>query len=482
MSQITQENLPRLVRKSPAPKPGIVHLGPGAFFRAFIAPYTDEAMAKAGGDWGIIAVSLKSGKARDQLRAQACAYTALELGPDGPIARQIEAIAEIMVAPEDPPAIIHAMSQPNIHIVSLTITEKGYCHNPADGQLISEHPNIRHDLQHIDRPRSAIGFIVSALKERRDKGIPPFTVLCCDNLPSNGQLVRGLTLCFAELLSPDLAEWIAQNVSFPSTMVDRITPATTEDNLAHIQTTQGYCDPAAIVHEPFRQWVIEDVFVADRPDWLAAGAQFVESVEAHELMKLRCLNGTHSTLAYLGYLAGFETISQSISEPAFEHFCRYLWADEILPTLPKPKGENLPAYCEALLRRYQNPEIRHRLWQIAMDGSQKLPQRIVAPLQNHLANGHVPKGFSLVIAAWMIYVGGVDEKGMPIDVRDPLAAELKAASQAADPVNAFLSLDAVFDPSLIQKTGLVAEIQSAYKRLKDKGALDTVKAFTAHLS
>ena len=206
-------------------------------------------------------------------------------------------------------------------------------------------------------------------------------------------------------------------------MVDRITPATTRSDLDRIAAAEGQLDLAAVVHEPFRQWVIEDDFPSGRPDW-AVRAQFVSDVERHELMKLRCLNGTHSTLAYLGYLAGHETISDAVAEPAFSALCRRLWRDEILPTLPAPEGEDLPAYCESLLDRYRNPAIRHRTWQIAMDGSQKLPQRLLGTISDRLAAGTVPQGLCLAVAGWMRYVAGTDEAG-PIDVRDPVPSNSK---------------------------------------------------------
>ena len=470
-------SLARLKRTRPAAQPGIVHFGPGAFFRSFLAPYTDELSGADADGWGIVAVSLKSRLAYDQLVPQSCVYTAMELGPAEPIARSIEVISDILVAPDNPAAIVTLLVQPQINILSLTITEKGYCHNPSNGKLNLDHPDIQHDMMNLESPRSAIGFIVSALQKRRDAGVMPFTVLCCDNLPANGQMVRALTIEFAACLSSDLADWIADEVSFPNTMVDRITPATTDDNFTYIETNLGYSDPALIIHEPFRQWVIEDTFTSGRPAWERAGAQFVCTVEAHELMKLRCLNGTHSTLAYLGYLAGFETVADCMEEPAFVRLCSYLWQAEILPTLPQPEGEDLDAYCASLLARYQNPSIRHKVWQIAMDGSQKLPQRILGTLYDQLAQGVVPNGLCLVIAAWMIYVGGIDETGAFIHVRDPLASDLKEASQADDPVYAFLSMPAIFDASLLSNEAVVSAIRSAYHLLKEKGALEAVRMF-----
>ncbi|MEC7852936.1 MAG: mannitol dehydrogenase family protein, partial [Pseudomonadota bacterium] len=310
-------------------------------------------------------------------------------------------------------------------------------------------------------------------------GQPPFTVLSCDNLPANGTMLRGIVTEFAVMIDPQLAAWIEAEVSFPCCMVDRITPATTKADLDRIAAAQGRLDLAAVVHEPFRQWVIEDDFPSGRPDWAVAGTQFVSDVERHELMKLRCLNGTHSTLAYLGYLAGHETISDAVANPAFSALCRRLWQNEILPTLPAPEGEDLPAYCESLLDRYRNPAIRHRTWQIAMDGSQKLPQRLLGTINDCLAAGHVPHGLCLAVAGWMRYVGGTDEAGDPIDVRDPIAEQLKAAANSADPVTSLLAIGSVFDRSLAGDDAFVASVRAAHARLRDEGSAAAVAAFIA---
>ena len=470
---------PRLVRTRDIPAGGVVHFGPGAFFRAFIAPYTDETMVASGGDWGITAISLKSRTALDQLVPQGCQYTAVERGADGDQARQIGAIRDILLAPERQLDVIAALADPATRVVTLTVTEKGYCHDPLTGRLQADHPDIRHDVGNLDAPRTVIGFLVAGLQSRREAGQPPFTVLSCDNLPANGTMLRGIVTEFAVLIDPRLAAWIEAEVSFPCCMVDRITPATTKGDLDRIAAAEGQLDLAAVVHEPFRQWVIEDDFPSGRPDWAVAGAQFVSDVERHELMKLRCLNGTHSTLAYLGYLAGHETISDAVAEPAFSALCRRLWRDEILPTLPAPEGEDLPAYCESLLDRYRNPAIRHRTWQIAMDGSQKLPQRLLGTISDRLAAGTVPQGLCLAVAGWMRYVAGTDEAGDPIDVRDPIAERLKAAANSADPVTSLLAIGSVFDRSLAGDDAFVASVRAAHARLRDEGSAAAVAAFIA---
>ncbi len=489
---------PRIQRSStPATQPGIIHFGPGAFFRAFNAPYTAEAMAAKGGDWGIRAVSLRHADSRDKLAPQGYAYTSIALTPQGKQHTIIEVINDILVAPEDPAAVLSALADPNIHIISLTITEKGYCHHPASGALQLDHPDILHDLQHPNTPRSAPGFLVYALAQRYAAGLPPLSVLSCDNLPANGVLTRRVVLDFAQAVQPELAAWIAQEGRFPCTMVDRITPATTEADSAQLTADAGYLDQGCVVHEPFRQWVIEDNFVAGRrPDWDAAGAQFIKQrpqeqtaigqetaapprgVAAFETMKLRCLNGTHSTLAYLGYLAGYATIAETVADPTFAALLDQLWTQEIIPTVPPPEGADLTAYCVALKQRYLNPAIQHRTWQIAMDGSQKLPQRLLGTVTDNLAAGRAIPLLSLAVAGWMRYVGGVAEDGQPIEVRDPLAAALRAAvdrsSTPAETVDALLAIQAVFEPTLAANTHFRDAVIAAYTALLQHGAHRTV--------
>ena len=476
---------PRLQRPSvDRPKSGIVHLGLGAFFRAHGAVYIAEAMQKSGGDWGIVGVSLVRPDQRDMLAPQGFAYTAVELGPDGQTARLISVINDVLVARENPKAVLDAMSDPAIRIVSLTVTEKGYCHEPSTGRLNRDHPDIRHDLENTDAPRSAIGFLVLALQRRRAQGKRPFTVLCCDNLPENGKVVRGVVLEFAGLVDPALSEWIAAEGAFPSTMVDRIVPATKPADIERLAETTGVLDLSPVMHEPFRQWVVEDRFVdGDRPDLGAVGVQLVTNVTPFEHMKLRCLNGTHSSLAYLGYLAGHETISDTVADPVFAGFCKNLWKAEITPGLTPPEGVDLAAYTHALLDRYSNPAIRHLTWQIAMDGSQKLPQRILGTLSENLAAGRPVAGLTLAVAAWMRYVGGTDEKGNPIDVRDPLAARLKSLSDGAGTpatkVAALLAVAEIFPAALAANENFRTRLTEAYTGLLANGSRKMVEEIAA---
>ena len=462
-------------------KVGIVHLGLGAFFRAHGAIYISEAMAAKGGDWGICGASLRSPSTRDALAPQDFIYTALEAGPDGDTAQQIDVVDQLLVAPEDPAKLLEVMSDPTVKIVSLTVTEKGYCHHPATGQLNLSHPDIQHDINHA-LPRSAPGYLVRALAARHAAGSRPFTVLSCDNLPENGTLIRTIVLQLAQEIDPELADWIDKACCFPATMIDRIVPATQSDDLKRVAKLIGKTDAAPVIHEPFRQWVIEDNFVdQQRPDFAAAGAQMVADVAPFELMKLRMLNGSHSALAYLGYLAGHQTISDTVADTAFSAFVQKLWVKEIIPTLTAPPGTDLALYANTLLSRYQNSAIQHRTWQIAMDGSQKLPQRLLGTLADAQAQDLSCPGLALAVAAWMRYVGGVDEKGEAIDVRDPLASELKQrienASSAAEAVSQLLAVREIFPEEIAKQ--IAAPVTRAYESLLSAGARDTTQHYGA---
>jgi fructuronate reductase len=470
------DTLPRLTRPvGTRPGTGIVHLGLGAFFRAHGALYVEEAMAASGGDWGIVGVSLVRPDQRDRLAPQDCAYTAVDLGPQGETRRIVSVIEDVLVAREDPGAVLALMADPKVRIVTLTVTEKGYCHEPATGALNAAHRDIQHDRSHPDAPRSAPGFLVRALARRRTAGLRPFTVLCCDNLPENGRVVRGVVIDLARRIDPALADWIAAEGRFPSTMVDRIVPATSEADIDRLARATGVYDAAPVMHEPFRQWVVEDDFVdGARPDLAAAGVELVADVTPFEHMKLRCLNGTHSALAYLGYLAGHETIAETVADPVFARFVRHLWTAEITPGLTPPPGVDIAAYASALFDRYANPAIRHRTWQIAMDGSQKLPQRLLGTVAENLAAGRPIDGLALAVAAWMRYVGGTDEKGDPIDVRDPLAGRLRALSDAAPTpearVAALLGVREVFADGLAADPTFRRRLEAAHSALVASGA------------
>lgn len=470
-------NLPRLSR-SDAPRPGVgmVHLGLGAFFRAHGALYVAEAMAASGGDWGIVGVSLQSPATRDALAPQGFAYTALERGREDTRVQLVNVLEDCLVSREDPERVLALLSDPKVRIVTLTVTEKGYCYEPSTGHLNVDHPDIIHDSRSAV-PYSAPGFLVRALAARRMAGLRPFTVLTCDNLPENGRLVRGVVLELARMIDPGLADWIAVEGRFPATMVDRIVPAIKPKDIEEAASLTGYRDAAPVVHEPFRQWVVEDDFVDGlRPDLGAVGVTLVDDVTPYEQMKLRCLNGTHSALAYLGYLAGHETIADTVADPVFARYVNQLWTHEIIPALTPPPGADILAYTEALFARYANPAIQHRTWQIAMDGSQKLPQRILGTLWQTYAAGRPAPGLNLAVAGWMRYVGGIDEQGHPIQVKDPLAGYLREQSDLAvgvDKARRLLAVREIFSEDLAR--ALEPGICAAYERLMTLGARGAVE-------
>lgn len=454
--------------------PGIVHLGLGAFARAHLCEYTDDALEREFGAWGIVGASLQRPDQRDRLKPQNGLYTLLKRAPAGAQLRVVGSVLDVLVAPENPAALIARMAAPETRIVSLTVTEKGYCHDPATGRLKADHPEIAHDLANPAAPRSAVGLLVAALKARRAAGLGPFTALCCDNLPANGRVLAGLVHDFAALADDGLASWIAAHGAFPATMVDRIVPATTDADIAEVEALTGLHDAAPVIGEPFRQWAIEDVFAAGRPAWQDVGAQIVGDVASFEFMKLRMLNGAHSSLAYLGYLAGHETVAQASNDPVFSRFLQGLW-NEIIPTVPAPQGVALADYACALLNRFRNPAIRHRTWQIAMDGSQKLPQRLLGTIRARLAVGAPIDHLALGVAGWMAYVAGIDEKGAPIDVRDPLAADFanRAAVTGRDAKafsDALLGMESIFGRDLAREPLFVRAVERQLARLFERGA------------
>jgi fructuronate reductase len=458
---------------------GIVHLGIGAFHRAHQAIYTDDALAHAGGAWGICGISLRSPDVRDRLSPQQGLYTSIEKSPEGIRRRVIGSVREVLFQGDEPDAVHRRMAAPDTHIVSLTVTEKGYCHEPATGRLNASHPDVVHDLAHPQALRSVPGLLVRAFDERRRTHGRPLTVVCCDNLPQNGALVCGLVVAYANLVDPSLAEWISREIAFPSTMIDRIVPATTREDVVDNATALGVEDAAPVVHEPFIQWVIEDRFASDRPPWGDVGATLVHDVDPYESMKLRLLNASHSAFAYLGFLAGHEYIYQVAAQPAFVAWMRKFTADEVVPALPRVPGVDLGAYCNALVRRFANPALPHKTRQIAMDGSQKLPQRILATVRDNLAAARSVELATLAVAGWMRYVYGEDEHGTPIAVSDPLAPQFAAlaAKHRGDPAGfarALLDVRAIFDEDLRNEPRFTTPVTRWLGQLFTQGAAATV--------
>lgn len=403
---------------------GIVHIGIGAFHRAHQAAYVDKLLAQSGGDWRIRGISMRSAAVRDQMEPQQGLYTLIERDGDGERLRVVGAVSHVVVAGEDPRAAVDAIADPRVAMVTLTITEKGYCHDPATGALNLAHPDIMHDLANPDTPRSAIGLIAAALRRRQRQSGAPLTLVSCDNLAGNGDILRaGVGEFLDRLDGRGLARWMDRDVAFPRTMVDRIVPATTPQDIDALAARLGVLDRSMVKAEPFGQWVIEDRFAGPRPPLDLVGVQFVPDVRPYELAKLRMLNGSHSLMAYLGLAMGFETVDQAIGDPRIAGLVTDLMRDAAA-TLPPDGAIDTTGYAAALCGRFANPALDHRLAQIAIDGSNKLPPRLVAPIVERHAQGKSSTAAAVGIAAWMRHI----EAGR---FADPLENTLRAAIDRA---------------------------------------------------
>jgi len=445
----------------------IVHLGVGAFHRAHQAMYTEAVLASGDLAWGIVGAGIVSSAMKTALQPQDGLYTLAAMGPQGDQLQVIGAILEVLGGEDDDGQLLQIMRAPSTRIVSLTVTEKGYYLDPNSGDLQLQMPAIQADLANPATPKTILGLIVRALQQRRATGIAPFTVLSCDNLPSNGKRAKAAVVAFAQAVNAELADWITREVAFPCTMVDRITPATTDTDRANISAQLGMLDAWPVVTEAFSQWVIEDHFTMGRPDWTIGGAVFSDEIEAWENMKLRCLNGTHSTLAYLGQLTGRETVADAMQLPLITHLLDALWL-EIREVLIAPQGVDTAAYVESLKQRYTNPAIKHRTAQIAMDGSQKLPQRLLSTLRDRIKAGLPSPTLATAIAAWMHFA--VKTAHTPGDkLNDPLSddilAQAKISLQPNEIVRNLLSIQKVFGADLIGNASFVAELQAGFTDL-----------------
>jgi fructuronate reductase len=454
-----------------AVRTGIVHLGTGAFHRAHQALYYEAALAAGDLRWGVLGASLRSPSVRDQMAPQDGLYTVTVRDGDDARVSLVGAIRDVLVAPEDPQRLVAAMAAPDTHLVTLTVTEKGYKLDPATGALIEQDPDLAADLAALDAPRTAPGLIVAALKARRAAGLAPFTAISCDNLPHNGTRLRNAVLALAGRHDADLRAWIEGEGAFPETMVDRIVPATEADDIAALAARIGVEDRAMVKTEPFTQWVVEDRFAGARPDLAAYGVQLTQAVAPWEEAKLRLLNGAHSGIAYLGGLAGIEFVHQVVGLPAGRAFVEALW-DEAADTLSPPPGLDVPAYRTELMARFANSALNHRTRQIAMDGSQKLPQRLLGTIAARLRRSQPVDALALAVAAWMRWQSGQDDAGQAFTVDDPLAARTAAVAglPAADAVAGLLAIEAIFPPELAAHSGLAATLTQWLDLLRQKGA------------
>jgi fructuronate reductase len=456
---------------------GIVHLGLGAFHRAHQAVYLQRHLNRHGeSEWGLCSANLRSNHTLvEQLREQDGRYHVAEYRDREQVTlREIGVLREALYASEgshELEQLLERMAAPQTRIVTLTVTEKGYCLSPSSGQLRRDGPTIAHDIAHPHMPRSAPGIVLEALRRRRATGIPAFTVLCCDNMPDNGQRTRQAVSALAALQDPALAQWVEQQVAFPSCMVDRIVPAMDEESFRRLEQLDCH-DRAAVVSESFSQWVVEDHFPLGRPDWEVEGVQMVDDVRPFETMKLRMLNGSHSLLAYVGLLAGHESVFEAVSDGRLARLIERYMTEEAVPTLDMPAGIDLMKYAEDLRARFANDSLQHRLRQIAMDGSQKLPQRWLLGAQQLLDQGRGIDCTALGIAAWIHYCTQ-PLPGRPAHVvDDPLSAtfaDLAGRFDGVSRVDAFLGLDEIFPPALSARPAFRDAVHRAYSALARDG-------------
>ena len=432
-----------------------MHLGIGAFHRAHQAVFTEDAVAAAGGDWGICGVTQRGPGVVEQLAPQDGLYTVATRDGERERLRVVGAVRELLWARADPEGLLNRIAAPTTRIITLTVTEKGYRHDPASGRLRRDDPDVAADAAD-GGTRTVIGQLTAGLDRRRRRGGPPVTVVSCDNLPANGRLLAGLVGELAGTYSGGdaLRSWIEESVGFPSTMVDRIVPATTAADRDRIGAVLGVADAGAVVTEPFAQWVIEDAFAGPRPAWERAGAILTDDAGPYEQIKLRLLNGTHSTIAYLGALAGYEFIADAVrADGPFAPALRALMAQDAAPTLAAADGVDLDRYQDAVLHRFGNVALRHRTLQVAADGSQKLPQRLLATALERRRAGAEPGMVALAVAGWMRFVSARrSDTGDELPLDDPLAETLAQRvghrTAPADVVDRLLDLDVIFSPEL----------------------------------
>lgn len=465
-------------------KSKIVHIGLGAFHRGHQAFLLNQLQNQSPSDWGICAINLIGGlQIVEDLQKQNHLYTVLEKA-DKQQATIVGSIIETLHTDINGiNAIIAKLCEPQVAIITLTVTEKGYCTLPGGLALDVENSLIIHDLQNFDSPKSVPALLYKALKQRQRLGLPPITILSCDNMPENGHATKNAVLGFTQLVEPEFIDWIKRNVSFPSSMVDRIVPALTPASLHEVEVAIGQKDPCGIVTEPFIQWVIEDNFLAGRPAWQTLhGVTLANDVIPFEEMKLRMLNGSHSFLAYLGNLAGYENISDCMDDPDYRNACRQLMLKEQAVTLTT-KNVDFVAYADTLIERFENKSLKHKTKQIAMDGSQKIPQRFLASIQWHIDNKSDYSLLALAVAGWIRYVSDLTDKNLVEEINDPMANLLATSCQSSEEgtqrVHALLNIDAIFGKALPTNPTFVKCIEDAYQNILTLGAKASIVKYLA---
>lgn len=460
---------------------GMAHLGVGAFHRCHQGEYTDDLLSLQFDRWGIVGINIRPPALADTLGRQGGLYTRLIRENDHVEARVIGSIVKVVDSQDSADPALAVLASPDIELVTMTATEKGYCHIPSTGALDLGHPDIVHDLANPQAPRSLPGILARALEQRRAAHGRKLTLLSCDNIPTNGVILENVVRSFAERRGYGLAEWIAANAAFPSAMVDRIAPAVTQDDLDSVEQWFGYRDGAVAVGEPFRQWVIEQKFAGRMPRWDLAGATFVDDVTPFEHLKMRVLNGAQTTLATLGVLAGLEHTFDAIADPLLSVFVRRMLVEETLPTLTPVPGMEPNAYIEQSLGRLKNTAIRHRNHQIATDGSQKIVQRLLNPIRDRLSQGAGIGLLSVPVAGWMAYLILASARfGKPWPVSDPYAGRIAAiADETGRDVpalaSAILAIDTIFDPGLAADETFRKTVTSALGELLSDDPMAAVR-------
>ncbi len=458
---------------------GIVHIGVGGFHRGHQAMYVDRLLNDGrAAEWGICGVGVLPGDRRmkDVLDAQDCLYTLVVKHPDGTLEpRVIGSIVRYLLAPDDPDAVIETMAAESTRIVSLTVTEGGYNVHPVTGEFDSRSADVEQDLKPGATPTTAFGLVTEALVRRRERGLVPFTVMSCDNIQGNGDVARRMFSAFARLRDDELGAWVEREVHFPNSMVDRITPVTTDRDRAVLAERFGVEDGWPVVCEPFTQWVLEDSFGDGRPPLEDAGVQLVEHVEPYELMKLRLLNASHQALCYLGYLSGYRYAHEVCQDPLFVRFLLGYMDHEATPTLSPVPGVDLTTYKRMLIERFASPEIRDTLARLCAESSDRIPKWLLPVIRHQLASGGEMERSALVVASWARYAEGVDEQGEPIDVVDRMRDQLMAAArrQAGDPTAFIANRDLFGD--LIDNERFVAAYTASLRSLHARGARATLE-------
>lgn len=457
-------------------KCGIAHMSVGGFHRSHQAQYLDRYLQNHHENWMIYGVGNLDSDIDlvEALNAQENLYTLVERSGERDVARVIGSIKEFVHAPSNCRKVIEALASDDIKIISLTITEKGYCYD-ASKNLDINHQMIKNDIVDPNNPVSAIGYIFAASKQRMENNGQSFTLLSCDNLPGNGDIAQRIVLQFAQIADPKVAQWIQDNVSFPNSMVDRITPVPSEQTRNFVLETFGISDPGALVSEDFKQWIIEDNFINTRPALEEVGVQFVEDVEPYEKLKVRMLNGSHSALSYISYLMGYREVDVAMADPLIHDFVKQYMDEDISPCLPEVPGVDVDEYKNVLRKRFANPAISDKIQRLAMDGTEKIPNALVPPIEYHLQNKTPMKFLVFAIAAWYRYLRGVDEQGNVISITDPIGHDLNSlALKHADDVSDFISLRHIFGDVVSESVEFGAEVNRALADIESMGTKDAL--------